>query len=157
MGADRLFPGILRPHLHSQRRFDALHRRCRPAREIISGLTFPDDESEGLVRLLAKRVGGRRSDRESWKFALNPREAGRSRFRLARFGFATAGGSKEALVASGSTGGSANCSCLKKMQNLFGLITNHWLAKLLSLLLAVTLWAVIRSSVRETNSPFSAV
>ena len=39
------------------------------------------------------------------------------------------------------------------MQNILGLITNHWLAKLLSLLLAVTLWAVIRSSVRETNSP----
>ena len=37
------------------------------------------------------------------------------------------------------------------MQNLLGLITNHWLAKLLSLLLAVTLWAVIRSGVRETS------
>ena len=48
---------------------------------------------------------------------------------------------------------SVNCSCLKKMQNILGLITNHWLAKLMSLLLAVTLWAVIRSSVKETNSP----
>ena len=39
------------------------------------------------------------------------------------------------------------------MSQLLGLITNHWLAKLLSLLLALTLWAVIRSSVRETVSP----
>ena len=37
------------------------------------------------------------------------------------------------------------------MQKTLGLITNHWLAKLLSLLLAVTLWAVIRSGVRETS------
>ena len=39
------------------------------------------------------------------------------------------------------------------MQNIIGLITNHWLAKLMSLLLAVTLWAVIRSSVKATGSP----
>ena len=39
------------------------------------------------------------------------------------------------------------------MLKLLGLLTNHWLAKLLSLLLAVTLWAVIRSNVKATNSP----
>ncbi len=39
------------------------------------------------------------------------------------------------------------------MQNILGLIINHWLAKLLSLLLAMTLWAVIRSSVKETGLP----
>ena len=38
------------------------------------------------------------------------------------------------------------------MQKILGLLTNHWLAKLLSLLLAVTLWAVIRSNVK-TSSP----
>ncbi len=38
------------------------------------------------------------------------------------------------------------------MQNILGLLTNHWLAKLLSLLLAVTLWAVIKSNVKGTNS-----
>ena len=38
------------------------------------------------------------------------------------------------------------------MLRILGLITNHWLAKLLSLLLALTLWAVIRSSVKETSS-----
>ena len=39
------------------------------------------------------------------------------------------------------------------MQKTLGLITNHWLAKLLSLLLAVTLWAVIRSREKGTSSP----
>ena len=38
------------------------------------------------------------------------------------------------------------------MQKILGLLTNHWLAKLLSLFLAVTLWAVIRSNVKATNS-----
>ncbi len=37
------------------------------------------------------------------------------------------------------------------MSQILGLITNHWLAKLLSLLLALTLWAVIRSGVRDAN------
>ena len=40
------------------------------------------------------------------------------------------------------------------MQKTLGLITNHWLAKLLSLMLAVTLWAVIRSRDKETNSSY---
>ena len=39
------------------------------------------------------------------------------------------------------------------MQNILGLLTHHWLAKVLSLLLAMTLWAVIRSSLKETRSP----
>ena len=39
------------------------------------------------------------------------------------------------------------------MQKTLGLLTNHWLAKLLSLFLAVTLWAVIRSSVKATSLP----
>ena len=38
------------------------------------------------------------------------------------------------------------------MQKLLRPLTNHWLAKLLSLLLAVTLWMVIKSSVKSTNS-----
>ena len=41
----------------------------------------------------------------------------------------------------------------QKMQKTLGLLTNHWLAKLLSLFLAVTLWAVIRSSVKATGQP----
>ena len=39
------------------------------------------------------------------------------------------------------------------MNKILGLLTNHWLAKLLSLLLAVTLWAVVRSNVK-TSSPW---
>ena len=39
------------------------------------------------------------------------------------------------------------------MQRTLGLITNHWLAKLLSLLLAVTLWAVIRSREKGAKLP----
>ena len=39
------------------------------------------------------------------------------------------------------------------MLKILGLLTNHWLAKLLSLFLAVTLWAVIRSSVKGTSPP----
>ena len=39
------------------------------------------------------------------------------------------------------------------MEKTLGLIINHWLAKLLSLLLAVTLWAVIRSREKGTSSP----
>lgn len=63
------------------------------------------------------------------------------------------GGSKDTPAPSRSNGGSVNFSCSKKMQTTFGLITNHWLAKLLSLLLAVTLWAVIRSRDKGTSSP----
>ena len=39
------------------------------------------------------------------------------------------------------------------MEKTLGLITNHWLAKLLSLMLAVTLWAVIGSRNKGANSP----
>ena len=43
---------------------------------------------------------------------------------------------------------------LEKMQNLLGLILNHWLAKVLSLLLAITLWAVIRKSLEDDTLAF---
>ena len=36
------------------------------------------------------------------------------------------------------------------MQRILGLISNHWLAKLLSLVLAVTLWGVVRKNVGAT-------
>ena len=39
------------------------------------------------------------------------------------------------------------------MHKYFGLITNHWLAKVLSLLLALALWAVIHRNIRETALP----
>ena len=39
------------------------------------------------------------------------------------------------------------------MKQILGLLANHWLAKLLSLVLAVTLWAVVRKNVAATNSP----
>jgi hypothetical protein len=39
------------------------------------------------------------------------------------------------------------------MQKHFGLIANHWVAKLLSLVLAVTLWAVIRRNITATTMP----
>ena len=38
------------------------------------------------------------------------------------------------------------------MQKILGLLTLHWLAKLLSLLLAVTLWMVISSNVKASKS-----
>jgi hypothetical protein len=40
------------------------------------------------------------------------------------------------------------------MHKVFGFVTNHWLAKLLSLVLAVTLWAVIKRNV-GSNTPAS--
>ena len=39
------------------------------------------------------------------------------------------------------------------MQNLLGLIANHWVAKALSLLLAIILWAVVRRNVTTATSP----
>ena len=39
------------------------------------------------------------------------------------------------------------------MPKPLGLIAHHWLAKLLSLVLAVTLWAVIRRNVAGTTPP----
>jgi len=39
------------------------------------------------------------------------------------------------------------------MHNHFGLVANHWLAKILSLLLALALWAVIRKNITATNLP----
>ena len=71
---------------------------------------------------------------------------------LSRFQFATGGGWKEGRAPNCSNRKAANRSSLKHMQKILGLLTNHWLAKLLSLFLAVTLWAVIRSNVKATNS-----
>jgi hypothetical protein len=39
------------------------------------------------------------------------------------------------------------------MHKHFGLIANHWLAKFLSLLLALALWAVIRKNITATTLP----
>ena len=39
------------------------------------------------------------------------------------------------------------------MHKYIGLIANHWLAKLLSLLLALALWAVIHRNIREATRP----
>jgi hypothetical protein len=39
------------------------------------------------------------------------------------------------------------------MHKYIGLIANHWLAKLLSLLLALALWAVIHRNIKETTLP----
>jgi hypothetical protein len=39
------------------------------------------------------------------------------------------------------------------MHKHFGLVTNHWRAKLLSLFLALALWAVIHRNIRETTLP----
>ena len=69
-----------------------------------------------------------------------------------RFRFAIAGGSKEGPAPDRSDDVSLNCSRSKTMQKTLGLLTNHWLAKLLSLFLAVTLWAVIKSNVKGTTS-----
>ena len=77
----------------------------------------------------------------------DPSDAAESRFR-----FAIAGGSKERAAPNRSTNAQALRTLSKFMQNFLRPLTNHWLAKLLSLLLAVTLWAVIRSNVKGTNS-----
>ena len=39
------------------------------------------------------------------------------------------------------------------MHKHFGLVANHWVAKLLSLLLALALWAVIRKNIIATALP----
>jgi YbbR domain-containing protein len=39
------------------------------------------------------------------------------------------------------------------MHKHFGLVANHWLAKILSLLLALALWAVIHRNIKETTLP----
>jgi hypothetical protein len=39
------------------------------------------------------------------------------------------------------------------MHKHLGLITNHWLAKLLSLLLALALWGVIRKNITAATLP----
>ena len=39
------------------------------------------------------------------------------------------------------------------MHKHFGLVANHWLAKILSLLLALALWAVIRKNITATTLP----
>jgi hypothetical protein len=39
------------------------------------------------------------------------------------------------------------------MHKHFGLVANHWVAKLLSLLLALALWAVIRKNITATALP----
>jgi hypothetical protein len=72
---------------------------------------------------------------------------------LRGFPFAIAVGSKESPASSRSKPRLDELLLIEKMQNFLGLITNHWLAKLLSLLLAVTLWAVIHSSVKESRPP----
>ncbi|HZJ16038.1 MAG TPA: hypothetical protein VFD27_13380 [Chthoniobacteraceae bacterium] len=39
------------------------------------------------------------------------------------------------------------------MHKHFGLIANHWLAKILSLFLALALWAVIRKNITAATLP----
>ena len=71
-----------------------------------------------------------------------------SRRKRAWFQFVTAGSSKETSTPRVWAGGSPNSSPSKMKK-----ILHNWLAKVLSLVLALILWAVIRKSLAPTTSP----
>src|SRR5438045_440423 len=85
----------------------------------------------------------------------SPRNQMQSRWlfrkRPARFQSATGGGSSAILPRKHSKSALARFSCKALMKKL---ILNNWRAKLTSLLLATTLWYLIKKNVATTPSPF---